>query len=139
MVDYNKPLPTIDEASKGYWEGCKRHELRMQRCRDCGFYCFPPLPMCPRCNSVNRYWDKVSGKGKIYAWFVVHHATHPDFMDDVPYMVVVVRLDDQSDLHVPCTMINCTPEDMKIDLPVEVIFDDVTDEITLPRWKLASS
>lgn len=133
---YDKPLPTIDDESKGFWEGCKLHELRMQICRDCGFYCFPPFPMCPRCNSMDRKWERVSGQGKIYSWYVVHHATHPDFVNDVPYMVVVVTLAEQEDLHLAGNMVDCKPENIWVGMPVEVVFEDVTQDVAFPRWKI---
>lgn len=135
MAGYTKPLPTPDRDTKGFWEGCRAHELRMQRCRDCGQYCFPPLSMCPYCNSQAREWAKVSGRGKLYSWLIVNYATHPDFVDDVPYPLVLVTLAEQDDLHIPGNIINCALEDLRLDLPVEVVFDDVTDEVTLPRWQ----
>lgn len=135
MAEYKKPLPTPDQYSKPYWDGAKRHELLMQCCPHCGFYVFPPYPMCPNCNSMDRTWKKVSGRGKIYSWFTVHYSTHPDFVDDVPYIVVTVQLDEQADLRMPGNILGCPPEDIKLGMPVEVVFDDVTPEFTIPRWK----
>ncbi len=135
MGEYKKPLPTPDIETKEYWEGCRRHELLMQKCKDCGTYSFPPMPMCNVCHSMSREWVKVSGRGKIYSWFVVHHATHPDFVDDVPYAVVLVELGEQADLRIPSNMVDCLIEDIKAGMPVEVVFDDVTDEISLPKFR----
>ena len=135
MTEYRKPLPTPDIETQGYWDGCKRHELLMQRCLDCGTYRFPPMPMCPKCNSVKQEWARVSGKGKIYSWFVVHQATHPDFVDEVPYAVVLVQLEEQADLRIPSNMVDCQIEDIHEGMPVEVIFDNVTEEISLPRFR----
>lgn len=135
MTGYTKPLPSPDRDTQGFWEGCRRHELRLQRCADCGLYCFPPLPMCPGCNSTHRQWVKVSGRGKIYSWFVVHRATHPDFVADVPYAVVVVTPDGQDDIHIAGNIVHCAAEDLRVDMPVEVVFDDVTAEVMLPKWR----
>ncbi len=136
MAEYKKPLPIPDTETEEYWKGCKRHELLMPRCKTCGQYCFPPLPMCPTCNAMDQWeWSKVSGKGKIYAWTVVHHATHPDFKEDAPYMCVQVELDDQEDLRLVSTMVDCTSEEIRAGMPVEVVFDDVTADFTLPRFK----
>lgn len=135
MRHYSKPLPTPDRDTLPYWEGCRRHELLMQRCADCGTYIFPPLPMCPACTSMNREWGRVSGRGRIYSWFVVHHATHPDFVDDVPYAVVLVELDEQPGLRLPSNVVECSIEEIEIGMPVEVVFEDVTDEVTLPKFR----
>ena len=135
MNKYKNPLPTPDIETREYWQGCKRHELLMQRCKDCGTYCFPPMPMCHRCNSMNRGWARVSGKGKVYSWFVVHHATHPDFVDEVPYAVVLVELDEQADLRIPSNVVDCRIEDIQAGMPVEVVFEDVTDDISLPKFR----
>jgi len=84
---------------------------------------------------MRREWSKVSGKGKIYSWFVVHHVTHPDFVDDAPYAVVLVELEEQVDLRVPSNVVDCASEDIYAGMPVEVVFDDVTEEITLPKFR----
>ncbi len=138
MAEYKKPLPSPDEDTREYWEGCKRHELLMQRCNDCKTFRFPPLPMCPKCNSMKWGWSKVTGRGKIYSWFVVHQPTHPDFVDDVPYTVVIVELDEQKGIRLPSNMVDCGPEDLKVGMPVEVVFDDVTEEFALPKFKVVA-
>jgi len=137
MNRYKKPLPTPDIETKEYWEGCKRHELLVQRCKDCGTYRFPPMPMCPECNSMNKEWAKVSGRGGVYSWFVVHYATHPDFVDEVPYAVVLVELEEQANLRIPSNMVDCKIEDIRAGMPVEVVFEDVTNEISLPKFRPA--
>jgi uncharacterized protein len=135
VTRYKKPLPTPDLETREYWEGCRRHELLMQRCPDCRAYRFPPMPMCPYCNSMNKEWIRVSGRGKVYSWFVVHHATHPDFAHDVPYAVVLVELDEQADLRLPSNLVDCGIEDIHPRMPVELGFEDVTAEISLPKFR----
>lgn len=135
MAAYTKPLPTPDQYSIGFWEAAKRHELAMQYCPHCGTYEFPPYPMCPRCRAMDRTWKKVSGKGKIFAFFTVHYSTHPDFVEDVPYTVVVVQLDEQANLRVPGNMVDLKAQDIKVGMPVEAVFEDVTPEYTLVKWK----
>ena len=135
MPAYRKPLPTPDVETQEYWRGCQRHELLMQQCKECGTYRFPPVPMCHICNSMISEWSKASGKGKIYSWFVVHQATHPDFADDVPYAVVLVVLDEQSDLRIPSNLVDCRIEDIRAGMPVEVVFEDVTEQFSLPKFR----
>jgi len=84
---------------------------------------------------MNREWAKVSGRGKVYSWFVVHYATHPDFVDEVPYAVVLVELDEQANVRIPSNMVDCKIEDIRAGMPVEVVFEDVTGEISLPKFR----
>ena len=133
MTEYNKPLPQPTEESLDFWEGCKRHELLIQRCKDCGAYIHYPRAMCPKCNSFDLEYTKVSGKGEIYTWAVAHRAFHLGFANDVPYATIVVELDEG--VRLMSNIVDCKPEDLYIGMPVEVVFDDVTEEVTLPKFR----
>lgn len=135
MAEVARPLPTPDQDSREYWEGCRRHELLVQRCRQCGTYRFPPSPMCGECNSTDIEWAKVSGKGQIYSWIVVHQPTIPAFADKVPFAVVLVEIDEEKRVRIPGNLLGGKPEDIKIGMRVQVTFEDVTDEVTLPQWR----
>ena len=136
---YEKPLPVIRDDTKAFWEGCKRHKLLIQKCSDCGTYRHPPRLMCHQCNSLNTEWVKVSGKGTVYSYTVVHSSSilgsPPGFEKDTPYPVVLVELPEAGKTRMVSNLVECKLEDIKIDMPVEVVFDDVTDEITLPKFK----
>ena len=133
MVEYTKPLPEITPEAKGFWEGCKRHELVIQRCKSCGRLRHYPRPMCPNCHSLNVEWAKVSGRGRVYSFTVVHHPVHPAFLD-VPYAVVIVELEEG--VRMVGDVVDAKPEEIYIGMPVEVVFDDVTEEVTLPRFRM---
>jgi hypothetical protein len=138
VTDYRKPLPRPTVDTKEYWEGCKRHELLVQRCRDCGAYRFYPAGMCHRCQSVNSEWANVSGKGTIYSWIVVNRPVSPAWADEVPYIAVIVELDEDAGVRIPGNLVDCAPNDVKAGMPVEVVFEDVTSEVTLPKWRPVS-
>ena len=131
MVGYQKPLPTPTQDTKEYWEGCKQHQLLIQRCRNCGAFRFYPRPMCPNCNSMDSKWVKARGKGKVYSWTVAVQQFHHAF--EVPYIVAIVELDEG--IRMTTNIIDCKPEELYVGMPVEVIFEDVTEEITLPKFK----
>jgi len=139
MKGYDKPLPRPTEETREFWEGCKRGELLMQRCKNCGTYRFFPRPMCHLCNSLDREWAKVSGKGKLFSWVVCNRAFHPAFVDDVPYIVANVQLDEQDDLRISGNLIDISPEDVEPFMRVEVFFERVTEDFALPKWKPAKS
>ena len=73
--------------------------------------------MCPECNSMEMEWAPVSGKGSIYSWTVVYDSTHPDFVEDTPFAVVMVQLDEQDDLRVVGNIVDCSLEDIKAGIP----------------------
>ena len=140
MNEYKKPLPKIREEVKEFWEGCKRHELLIQKCKDCGTYRFPPQLMCPECNSVDKYWSRVSGKGKVHSFIIVRRTKDISVRSplrgfDYPYAVVLIELPDAGGVHIVSNMIDCEMEEIKIGMPVEVVFDDVSEEIALPKFR----
>ena len=140
MTEYEKPLPRTNELTKQFWEGCKKRELLFQRCKDCGTYRFPPQLMCYKCSSINTEWSKVSGKGIVYS-FIIPCRPSPGELPargfEYPYAVVLVELSDAGRVRLASNMVDCKLEDIKIDMPVEVTFVDVTDEVTLPMFRPA--
>jgi uncharacterized OB-fold protein len=128
-----KPLPAIDELTRPFWEAAKRHELVLQRCKECGTYRYPPGENCPECLSFNLEWTKVSGRGKIFTWTVFHRVYHPGFTNDVPYAVVAIDLEEGP--RMTSNVVDCKPEDLEIGMAVEVVFEDMSDEISLPKFR----
>jgi uncharacterized OB-fold protein len=107
----------------------------MQKCQQCGYIRFPASIVCPKCHSLEAEWAKLSGKGRVYSFIIYHQAYHPSYKDDLPYAVAIIQLDEGPRME--SNIIGCKMEDIKIDMPVEVVFDDVTDEVTLPKFKPA--
>ena len=133
MAEYKKPLPSPDSDTKDFWEGAKRHELLLQKCSACGSYRFPPSPMCPNCFSMDFKWEKVSGKGEVYTFTIVRVAVRPEWASDVPYVLATIKLDEG--VRMVSKVVGCKPEDMKIGMKVQVVFDDVTEQFTIPDFK----
>jgi uncharacterized OB-fold protein len=132
-MTYEKPLPVINEDNAVYWEYCRKHELRMQKCSHCGHIRFPASILCPECHSMDSEWTKLSGKGKVYSYIIYRLAYHPSYKDDIPYTVGIIHLDEGPRLESNIT--GCQPEDIQIDMPVQVYFDDVTEDISLPKFR----
>ncbi len=133
MPDYNKPLPYVHEENRSFWEGTKRHELCLQKCQDCGKFYFYPRSICPHCFSYNTEWTQVSGRGKIYSFTVAYRTGVPAFRQDVPYSIAIIELEEG--VRLMSNIVECRNEDLSIDMPVEVVFDDVTPEITLLKFR----
>jgi uncharacterized protein len=132
---YAKPLPHIDEESRPWWEAVQRHELYIQKCRDCGDLRFHPRALCTNCLSSNTEWVKCRGSGHIYTFTVTNQNQASGFRDSLPYVLAWVQLDEGVKLMT--NIVDCPPEQVKIDMPVEAVFDDVTPEVTLVKFRPA--
>ena len=137
MSAYAKPLPEITPAMRPFWDAAQRHELVVQRCGGCGAHRFPARDVCSRCLSREATWVPVSGRGTVFTWAVMHQVYHPGFAGEVPYAVVVVELDEGARL--VSNLVDCPVADVRAGMPVEVVFDDVTPDVTLPKFRPVSA
>ena len=131
-----KPMPQPTPETKPYWDGMKRHELHIQRCQDCHKAYFYPRPFCPFCFSGNVEWFQASGKAKLHTYEIIHRA--PDaFKADAPYVLAVAELEEGPRMLTNVVGIEPDPSKLPIDMPLEIVYEDVSDEITLPKFRPA--
>lgn len=130
MSNPEKPRPRIGPDSAPFWEGCRAHKLLLPTCTACGKPHLPPGPVCPFCFADAIAWRAASRTGRISTWTVVHKAWFPAFAAETPYNVVQVELDEGPRLTASLVG-GARPA---IGLRVEVVFDDVDAELTLPRF-----
>ena len=132
---YKKPLPRplSPELTKPFWDAAKRHELAMPRCQKCDKFFFYPREECPRCASQDLGWATVSGKGRLHAYTIVHQVANAAFRDDAPQVYAVIQLDEGP--RMISNMVDCPHEDLQVDMPVVALYDDVTPEWTLVKFK----
>ena len=134
---YTKPLPAPDPLTEPFWEACRAHQLSMPRCQQCGMFVFFPAPMCHGCNGTEFAWERLSGRGSVYTFVVVHQATLPGFAADAPYVVAWIELIEQAGLKMVSNVVGCGPDEVHVGMPVEVTFDDVDTTYTLPKFRPA--
>jgi hypothetical protein len=127
------PLPQPGLDNREFYQAAARGELRFQRCTDCGAWRHYPRPVCPRCLSRRCAWERASGRGRIFTWTIVHGPTLPAFQAELPYNVVDVLLDEG--IHFQSQLLDCPPEEIRADLPVEAVFVPVSEEITLVKFR----
>ena len=132
-MTYAKPIPTPSKESQPYWDSVRDHALRLQKCAGCGAFRFPPSPLCPECWGKAFAWEPVSGRGKVYTFCTYRRLYHPGFADDLPYVVAVIALEEGPRL--VSNVIDCRPEDLRCDMPVEIVYRDATDTIALPLFR----
>ena len=129
--DHPIPAPAIHPDNEAFWEGVKRGELVFQRCKGCGSWCHPPRPMCPNCRSTEKEWSPSTGKGTVHSWVTYQESPHPGFK--APYAVVLVELEEG--VRVVSNLVDVQLEEIVVGMPVEVVFDPVTEERVLPKFR----
>ncbi len=135
-------VPYVDEDTAPFWEATRKGELRIQQCDGCKRLRFPPRPICPWCHSKASSWPALSGRGRIYSYVVPHPPLLPQFTDLAPYNVVLVELDEDRTIRLCGNLLEreggeineVDPATIEIGSPVRVVFQRMTEEITLPRW-----
>jgi uncharacterized OB-fold protein len=129
-----RALPVPTPETQHFWDGCKAGELRLQRCEGCGKTYFPPRPFCSACGS--RKVSVFAATGKAILWsYVIHHRPVPGFTP--PYAIAVVRLAEGPTMMTNIVECEQTPEALQLDMPLEVVFEKQTDDITLPLFRPA--
>ncbi len=138
-------LPLIDDEAAPFWEGARRGELRMQKCAESGRLIFPPRPMSPWGPHSEPVWTTVSGRGTIWSFVVPHPPLLPQFAELAPYNVIVVALDEDPTIRLVGNLVTSEggaineidSATIEIGAPVRVVFERVTEEVSLPQWVLA--
>lgn len=134
MLDYDKPLPTLTDENRPFWAACREGRLSLQRCGGCGHLRYPINAFCPRCLGDVFNWHDVSGRGSVFSYVVFHQAYHPGFKAAVPYNVALVQLDEGPRMY--SNVVGTSNEQVKVGDRVEVTFEPVTPEISIPRFRL---
>ncbi len=134
---YAGPLPVKQPESDFYWEKTQSRELWLRRCNDCDRAYFYPRDFCPTCGGRNVEWIRSSGKGTLHAFAIVHRAPTPAFRDRVPFVVAMIDLEEGARLPANLVGVDPDPALIAVGMPVEVDFQDLTPEVTLPVFRLA--
>ncbi len=133
MSGYNKPLPAVQPWTEEFWRTAREHRLLIQECKDCKQKIFYPRKYCPECWSANVGWSEASGKARVYSHTVTMDMVEPKFMGDLPYVLALVDLEEG--VRMMTRIVECDPEAVHIGMEVEVVFEDVTEEFSLPMFR----
>ena len=133
--DYTGPIPKPTPETQPYWDATKRHVLMIQRCDGCGEHYFYPRPLCPRCFSRAVSWVQVSGKGRLHT-YTINYRPPRTFPTQSPLIIAIIELDEGPRLMSNIVGAEPDPAKLRCDAKVEVVFEDLTDAITLPKFRL---
>ena len=135
-TSWNKPLPTIVGETKPFWDSCRRGQLVIQRCVDCGQYQWYPRGICADCWTDTIEWVQASGRGTVWTYTVTQQNRTTGFAEMVPYVLALVELEEG--VRMFTNIVDCNPRDVHIGMAVEVTFQTATPQITIPYFKPAS-
>ena len=136
-TNYTKPLPLMEGFTKEFYERCKQGDLCFQRCTKCSTWRHVPRQTCAACGSWEWEWAKSSGRGEVFSWTIVRRPMHPAFAEEAPYAPVIIRL--AEGVRMVTWVVDCPPDELRAGMPVEVFFDPVTPEVTLPKFRRAKA
>ncbi|MBQ0720820.1 MAG: Zn-ribbon domain-containing OB-fold protein [Gammaproteobacteria bacterium] len=129
-----KTLPKPTPETQHFWDGARAGKLLLQQCDNCQHIYFPPRPFCPDCASRAVTIFQASGKGRLYSYVINHR---PPRWIEGHYSIAVVELDEGPRLMSNIVEVEQTPEALILDMPLDVVFDAVTDDITLVKFRPA--
>lgn len=132
MNEYKKPLPEIQPFTQAFWDGTRQGKLLVQHCNSCDSNIFYPRRECPECWSEDLCWIASSGRAKVFSFSVTYEGVEKIFGDDLP--IILAWVDLPEGIRMQTNLVDCDPDCVAIGQDVEVVFKDVTDEITLPYF-----
>jgi uncharacterized OB-fold protein len=128
------PVPAPkDELKAQFWEHCAQEKLCFQRCRACGVWRHLPRYLCAKCHSAEWEWAESCGRAVIFSWTITHRPMHPAFTPDIPFAAVIVELDEG--IRMVSGVRGIANDELALDLPVEVVFERVSDDMSLPFFR----
>ncbi len=131
------PGPLADAITLPFWEAAAEHRLVVQRCTACGATRHPPSPVCAECQSTESEWMTLSGRGEVYTYTVAHRPIAAG--QPVPTVIAVIALEDSGGLRMISNLVETEPEDVTIGAPVELVWEDMSADLAIPRFRLAGS
>ena len=135
MNEPQRPVPRPSPETRPYWDACKRHELHLPFCTRCNEFFFYPRAFCPRCFSWEIEWRRASGRGTVYTFSIQYRPQAPGFQP--PYITAIVQLEEGPRMLTNLVDVEPDPEKVRCDMPVEVTFLELSDQISLPVFRPA--
>jgi uncharacterized OB-fold protein len=128
-----KPLPVVQPWARPFWAAARERRLVLQHCRRCDRAIHYPRIACPHCGADDLDWKEASGRGTIYSFTIVQANAPSAFVAGIPYVVAVIRL--AEGVQMLANIVECDPGKLVCDQPVEVTFERLNDEFTLPQFR----
>ncbi len=127
------PPPVADTTTLPWWQAAAEHRLVVQRCTSCDQTRHPPAPVCSECRSADSDWRELSGRGEVYTYTLVHRPIAAD--QELPYVIAVIALEAAGGVRIISNLVDVDPEQLEIGLPVELVWEDMSADLAIPRFR----
>lgn len=136
------PQPMVDHHTLPWWQAAAEQRLTVQRCSDCGHCQLPPAPICSECASETLELVEIAGTGRLYTFTVVHRAVAMD--QPLPFVIAIIELDvnnieGANTVRMMSNIVDADPTTLEIGQPVEVVWEAMSDSVTVPRFKISDA
>ena len=132
MSTHFGPIPALEPLTEAFWRACHAGRLEFLHCGRCLHFVHPPRPRCPRCRGGGLEPVEVSGRGRLFSYTINHKSWFPG--QEVPYAIGLVELEEQEGLRLMSAIVDCPPAKLEIGLPLRVVFQPVSEEVSLPLF-----
>jgi uncharacterized OB-fold protein len=129
----SKPVPVPDDISAPFFDGARQGRLMLQHCAACGMWSFPVRERCPHCFAAKLEWRAASGRGTLYTFAIMHQVMNPGFAGAVPYNIAQIDLEEG--VRMTSNVVGIPNAALKIGMPLEAIFEDVDQGVSLPKFR----
>jgi hypothetical protein len=120
------PLPDVEwPPLREFWAGAAAGELRIPRCAACGRLQWYPPAACRDCGAGGLAWGRVSGRATLFSFAVVRRAWVAPFGALAPYATGLVALAEDPAVRLATRLVDCAPEELRVDMPVHAVFRDL--------------
>jgi uncharacterized OB-fold protein len=130
-----KPAPVPDETSAPFFDGAREGRLMLQHCPSCDAWSWPVRERCPHCFAAKLGWRQASGRGSLYTFTIMHQVMNPGFASAVPYNVAQIDL--VEGVRVTSNVVGVGNNALRIGMPLEVVFEAVGDDVSIPKFRPA--
>jgi uncharacterized OB-fold protein len=137
-TDTSRPLPNVTPQTEPFWAAARENRFVLFRCKQCGAWYWPPAFCRFHDNEAfmgNLEWTEASGRGKVFTFDVIRRQMHPAF--PVPYVYGLIETEEGPLFS--ANVVDCEPDEVYVGMPVEVTFEKISDEFTLPQFRPARS
>ena len=134
------PPPLADATTLPWWQAAAEHRLVVQRCAGCAHTRLPPAPVCSECRSTESDWQEVPGRGEVYTYTVVHRPIAAE--QSLPFVIAVIALADSGGVRMISNLVDVDlldPDALKVGMAVELVWEDMSADLAIPRFRPAAS
>jgi uncharacterized OB-fold protein len=125
------PAPLITVANSAFWSATAEGRFVLQRCTKCSTVVWFPQRNCPACWTESLDTFEASGRGSVYSFTIIRRGSG-EYRDAAPFVLAYVELVEGP--RVLTNIVDCDPLEVRIDMPVHIVWHDTGEGNALYRF-----